>query len=231
MENFGFAIVMTGSKSPFVLNGAFSDGILFIDSKDHLPAGSKLDLIGELLEIKLDKKAKRGLKVIVSEASPDISKAIGGHHRTINDRTVNDEPIVGVAIPSYEELFNAGCIVVSDEGGLSLAQFTLPSSSYQIDYNLQGDAFYRVEWTSISEDVKAVLLAVYSSTYHAVDTASYLKDVCGIVSAEPAVHSDVRGIMDTLAEYDNKKTEAIREAGGGSLTGGIYKGNPRDRIL
>lgn len=231
MEDFGFAIVMTGSRQPFVLNGAFSQGILFIESKDSLPTSGKISVIEALVELKLDRKARRGLKVIVSEASPDISKALSFHHRTVNDRSGNGVPIVNIAIPMYEEMFNSGSVVISDDNGLSLSTFTLPTSSYEVSYTSMGDPFYKIEWPAISEEIKAVLLAVYSATYHAVDSASYLKEVGLIMSAPPPVSDDLRSIMQTVSEFDQKRVDSALEKGAGTLTGQIYNNNKNDRVL
>lgn len=231
MEDFGFAIVVTGSREPFVLNGAFSQGILFIESKDPLPTSGKTDVINALVELKLDRKLKRGLKVIVSEASPDISKAIGAHHRTINDRSGSGVPIINIAIPAYEELFNSASVVVSEESGMSIGAFTLNQSTYEIKYTTMGDAFYHINWDLVSDNIKAALLAVYSTTYHAVDSASYLKSVGLILNAEPPAPSDVQAILSTVADFDQKRINEIKEAGGGTLTGQIYKNNKNDRVL
>lgn len=231
MEQFGFAIVMANAREPFILNGAFSDGCMFIISKQYIGFKGKQEIIQVLCELRLDVKKSRGLKVIVSEAAPDISKALGVHHRTIHDRSTSGEPIISISIPVYEEMLNSGAIIVDDESNLNISQFTLPESAYQIDYNLQGDPFYRIDWPNIKDEVKALLLAVYSTTYHAVDSASYLKDVGLILETPKPVNSEVRSIMNTLQSFDEKRDNEGHMSDSGTLTGQIFNGNKNDRVL
>lgn len=230
MENFGFAIVMANTTMPFILKGVYSDGALYFQDEIRLPVG-KNEIINELRRLRIDKQAKKGLKVIVSEISPDISKALGVHHRIINDRSVNGEPIVNLSIPRLEELQSSNAILVDEESGLSLNAYIINNGIYESEYNANGDLYYRIDWNSVTDKMKAALLAVYSTTYHAVDSGAYLKEVGAILDPQPDVTDPYQQILEAIQVNENNNVSELRQRGCTSLAGTKYKGDRNGRVL
>lgn len=205
------AIFSLSTPTPRYMTAVYQDNNLVMTEPKSLPGSLKKQR--ELMIPAIEKLRAGGFKVLVDEVSSTLAAATGANHISLKARHNDGRAVLIVGIERFNELQLQKAIVLPQKNP---GAYEIPSSIVDIDYNANGEAVYRVNWSQLRTEHVLTILCCYATVYHAVASADYIAAMTGATGEErqPNIFMRTFSALVRHQSVENDKT-----ASKSSLTG------------
>ncbi|MGL5226048.1 MAG: hypothetical protein ACRC8Q_12120 [Aeromonas sp.] len=165
------AITLTVRNQPVMIMGSLSENALHVISVTLMR--SSISAVRQQIEdLAANLAASNEDATIYIEDPTGLLRSAGGYKIRLDDKTSDGRPLLAVAMERYRSMTALNSITYPTSGGEGL---TISNSIMNVKVGDNGRAIYEIDWDSLKDGSRALLLLIYGAMCQGPMQADYLK--------------------------------------------------------
>lgn len=154
------SITLMARGAPVMIIGALTTNALHVIELKQLP--TSISKIRQTIRGVIDKLAAAGETASVFIEDPTgLLRGVGGYQMRLDDKSSDGRPLLAVAMERYRAMTSLKGLAYP--GGGSGEEFSISSGIMNIKVGDNGRAIYEIDWESLKDGSRALLLLIYGA--------------------------------------------------------------------